>query len=940
MGTIRCPVLVGREDEFARADAALADARSGHGSVVAFVGEGGIGKTRIAKDLMTAARRRGLRVVAGRSTLESNGVPLRPWAEALMAGTRDVEWPAGNSKLAPYRAALGMLVPRWRGEAWSTPAEAAVVVGEAILRALEHLAGSDGLLVVLDDLHFADEQTMQSLGFVVDHIAEVPVLLCLGLRDEGNGVRIIAAVNRAGFAESRLARLTPPQVMEMVDRCSTGGNKLVDIESIAEDSEGLPLLVEDLLSVDAPGQRPRRFADVVRAHLQALPIEHRQVVQAAAVFGERIDWQLIADALSLDGGMASESLARAIGEGLFVPEGEHVRFRHALTRSVIAADLVPIKRAELALALANAVRRTPVGFEGDLLTADLLVEAGQAAVASDVLAAAGERAEAAGELADSAVARGRAFRLARDHNLPGSLQLGTSLVRVDLQIGRIADAVVLGNELLTRSDGTNREITLELHLLLAKACLDLAEWVDAEAHLITARGLADTEIVLAQLVLLEAECAFGADRPGQRAAVEHQAEKAIAMARRTDDDRLLCDAYLFAGRVARLRDLNDAAAALEQALEIAEKAKLSVHRLRVLDELGTVEMLRDARTDRLERAYNEALRVGAFGSAASAGLNLASAYAMTGRHSQCAQLASDVEASAVRLGLRNLEAASQLTLGIAAAFSGDRDKAEVHCARAEQLAPTDGDLRVGVWAIAHGIGALIDGDRMRARRAFATARSHSPERHARILDASLGPSMLLDAVAGVVSPTVLRAALAAEVRGARWSQLWLGTALAASLATVGEPAEAADELVTALGSADRYPLFGAIARRVIADTAVATGFTDPVDLLRDAEAAFTALGLPRSAEATRAMLRSLGHAAPRQRHSAPAIAEDLRRAGVTAREADVLAYLGERRTNREIAAQLYLSPKTVEKHVAALASKLGAANRVELADIARRRQPD
>jgi DNA-binding CsgD family transcriptional regulator len=242
-----------------------------------------------------------------------------------------------------------------------------------------------------------------------------------------------------------------------------------------------------------------------------------------------------------------------------------------------------------------------------------------------------------------------------------------------------------------------------------------------------------------------------------------------------------------------------------------------------------------------------------------------------------------------------------------------------------------------VWAIAHGIGALIDGDRARARRAFATANSHSPERHARILDASLGPSMLLDAVERVVSPDDVRTALAAEVRGARWSQLWLGTALAASLATVGATSEAAEELATALAAADRYPLFGAVARRIVADTAVATGFTDPVELLRDAESAFTTLGLSRPAEATRGLIRSLGHAAPRQRRSAPAIAEDLRRAGVTPREADVLAYLGDRLTNREIAAALYLSPKTVEKHVAALATKLGAANRMELADIARRR---
>jgi DNA-binding CsgD family transcriptional regulator len=162
-------------------------------------------------------------------------------------------------------------------------------------------------------------------------------------------------------------------------------------------------------------------------------------------------------------------------------------------------------------------------------------------------------------------------------------------------------------------------------------------------------------------------------------------------------------------------------------------------------------------------------------------------------------------------------------------------------------------------------------------------------------------------------------------------------ALAASLAHNGFTTNAQDALATALAAGDRYPLFGAITRRLVADTAIATGFTDPVVLLRDAESAFSKLALHRSAENVRGRLRSLGHKAPRVRSSEQPVADDLRRAGVTAREAEVLALLRERRTNREIAAQLYLSPKTVEKHVAALATKLGAATRVELGEIARRR---
>ncbi len=124
-------------------------------------------------------------------------------------------------------------------------------------------------------------------------------------------------------------------------------------------------------------------------------------------------------------------------------------------------------------------------------------------------------------------------------------------------------------------------------------------------------------------------------------------------------------------------------------------------------------------------------------------------------------------------------------------------------------------------------------------------------------------------------------------------------------------------------------------RRLVAEAAIDCRFADPVELLRDAESAFVDLGLSRPAETARGMLRSLGEAAPRQRGADSPLPDDLRRAGVTAREAEVLDMLADRHTNREIAARLFVSPKTVEKHVAALATKLGAANRIVLAEIAR-----
>ncbi len=874
-------------------------------------------------------------VIIGRATPEYSEVAYRPWSEALSAGTRQLAWPE-DAALAPYRRVLGLLVPQWRDSTWSTPAEAPVVLGEAVLRILAHLAAANGLLVVLDDMHWADGPTLQTLDYVFDHIAEVRVVVCVAVRDEGRGMRLLAASRRSGSAQLRLGRLTAKQVEEMVGNCDLTGLAGLSVGTISEVSAGLPLVVEDLLSLGRSGGSPQRFADIVRSRLASLSAEQRGAVRMAAALGEHLSWPVVAEAACMDDATAAEALRRAVDVDLLSVQAGEVRFRHALTAEVVANDVLPIERTEMTRSLADACMAVMApSLDRDVLASNLFVSAGAVSRAVHLLSDAATRAEALGAVGEAAAVCGRAYQLDAEFGLAGALQLGVRLVGLRLQAGDFAEARTLATGLLGRAEGVDGSATLSLLLMLARACVAQAEWTLAEQHLGAARVLPHGDQARAELALLEAECAFGSDRPGQRAAVEHLAAKAVELAKLAALPRMECDAYRFAGRAARLRDLGTAAEALERALLLAEEARLPIERLHVLDELGTVEMLRDARCDRLERAYREALRMGAFGASTSAGLNLSSAYAMTGRHRRCAELAVEIQPTAARLGLRPLEAACELMRGIAAAFDRDREAAEAHLARAEQLAPDDADLRAGAWAIGHGVGALVDDDRPRARRAFARARSLAPQRHARILDASIGPTMLLDAVEGKTTPAAIRSMAIADVAGARWSSLWLGAALAVALARVDETEPAAEELRAALDAGDRYPLFGALVRRLVAEAAIDCRFADPVELLRDAESAFVDLGLSRPAETARGMLRSLGEAAPRQRGADSPLPDDLRRAGVTAREAEVLDMLADRHTNREIAARLFVSPKTVEKHVAALATKLGAANRIVLAEIAR-----
>ena len=457
---------------------------------------------------------------------------------------------------------------------------------------------------------------------------------------------------------------------------------------------------------------------------------------------------------------------------------------------------------------------------------------------------------------------------------------------------------------------------------------------DARAQLGAVRrgGVADPATA-AELALVEAQVAIGDGRAGSRAGAEHLAAAAVGLATEADRPELACEALETLGSCARLRDLDAAAAAFRRALDSA--GRLPVHRLRILNELGTVEMLRDARSDRLEQARAEALRVGAVGLATGIGANLAALLAMTAQFDGVMEVAGEVERSARRLGLVPLQAAALLMHGFALAHQGRARDMERYLAAAEALAADDPDLRAGAWGIGRALNALLAEDRDGARRALARARLEAPDQHARILNPYEGPELLLRALAGEAGRGEIDAAAAGIVRAARWPELWFGAAQAVVCGADGDGAGASAAFDVALDAGSRYPVFSALVKRLVAEAAIRDHWGSPGVLLHSADATFTRLRLGRASAACRALLKAAGQPAPRRRAAEARLPASLIASGVTAREAEVLDLLGERLSNREIAQRLFLSPRTVEKHVAALLAKLGAADRGGLAQLAR-----
>ena len=165
--------MVGREQEFAHLVEMLDRAEIGAGGFAVLTGEAGIGKTRLVTEWAPEARRRGFVVLMGRA-IDSGG-SLRPVAQALMEAVRDralLEAPA----LRPFRAALGRVLPGIVAEEpIAATIDPTVVLGEGVLRLLRSVGGS-GTLLLLEDLHWADPDTVALLDSLGGALSSSPII--------------------------------------------------------------------------------------------------------------------------------------------------------------------------------------------------------------------------------------------------------------------------------------------------------------------------------------------------------------------------------------------------------------------------------------------------------------------------------------------------------------------------------------------------------------------------------------------------------------------------------------------------------------------------------------------------------------------------------------------------------------------------------------------
>ena len=371
--------FVGRERELAELGAGLEDAFAGRGRLFLLAGEPGIGKSRLADELMTRARARGATVLVGRCW-EAGGAPAYwPWVQALRPYLRETDREALRARLGEAGADVAAVLPEVRDLLPDLPPPTAVDSEGARFRLLESVASflrnaasATPLALFLDDLHAGDAPSLLLLRFVAGQLAGARILIVGSYRDTEVGPELawaLAELSREpavrrlalkGLSESDTSRLleltmghVPADELAAEVQSGTQGNPLFATEiGRLLASEGSRAAVPGKLPI------PEGVREAIGQRLQRQSERCRQVLALASVVGREFDPDLLGRVSGLEEDELFEALEEAATARLVggVPESSgRLRFSHILVRDALYEELSAPRRLRLHRAVAEAL---------------------------------------------------------------------------------------------------------------------------------------------------------------------------------------------------------------------------------------------------------------------------------------------------------------------------------------------------------------------------------------------------------------------------------------------------------------------------------------------------------------------------------------------------------------------------------------------------------
>jgi len=631
------------------------------------------------------------------------------------------------------------------------------------------------------------------------------------------------------------------------------------------------------------------------------------------------------------------------GEGSF-------RLRHALTGDAILSLLLAPERRALARRALRAIEDSYPTLPGEW--ADLAADLAQAAAdrdrAAHILVVTGRRALARAALTTAEAALERARGLGPDDEAVIT-EADEVLTEVLSLAGKSQQAVEAGERLLhaLRAQSASVGRQAEVHVRLARALLGSGRSGPAREQLDQARHLAvqlGEPALGARIDALAAHVALQEGRADEAAAL---ARAALAAAEQAGLIEVACEALEVIGRHARLSDLGVAEAVFERAHRLAEQHGLVMWRNRALQELAAIDVVTSRRLDRLGNARAIADEAGALAAVAVLDLQLATVHAFRFEATEglaAARRCAD-EARRFHLGglLLPMAQVRQTLLPMALvrqaqchALTGDANEMEVCIAQALTLAGGDPEVSAGAWGQCRAMLSLLRENRSRALRELDTAEAFLSDRPTALLWVFRGLRVLVATVEGRDLNTVVAGVDSPGLKKLAHHRALFGYAEAVRLGRDGGVEAAAESFSAARASMDEAGGgfgVGFLALRLVAEAALEDHWGDPASWLAEAEEFFTHTAQPRVVSACRSLLLAAGVTPPR-RGGESEVPATLGSLGVSMREFEVLALVAARLTNKEIAARLFLSRRTVEKHVQHLLTKTDLHSRTELSDLA------
>jgi DNA-binding CsgD family transcriptional regulator len=978
MESVLCQVLIGRSAELGALDEAVDLAGRGRGGSMFLTGDAGVGKSRLTKEAGARAAERGFLVLTGRATESAVPVPFRPITEALMGAARAGIVPDAPGT-ADYRAALGTLVPEWNRPGTADAEVSPVIIGEALLRILT-LAGRPGGLLILEDLHWADPETLAIVEYLADNIASTNALCLITLRDSEPSpcLDLMHSVTaRRAAARIDVGRLTRKAVAQMAAACLGTPDVPRAVGRLLADCDGLPFAVEEILAAAVAsgelvrGQAgwevddnvvtgvPASIIGSVRNRLAALGPEARNVIVSAAVLGRQFDWVLLPGVAEATPRAVLDALHHAHEVQLIEPvsaDGGTFRFRHSLTRSAIVSDLLPPDLARRAARGAAAIEQMHPDLPGGWceLVAELRATAGQPAEAAGLLLAAGRRAIASGALTSAIGALQDAQKLLVDATMADDMldiEIDEALAEAFALSGDYEQLGLLADDLLTRLAAAGADPRRQALLRIRAASTRPEDNSEAAAtHLAAASDIAAR--------LHDAELASRIDSVAARYSLvtgeldlaEKLATRALAAAAEAALEGWAAEVALESldvlGRRERTRNLAAARSAFERALQIAEERELGVWRIKAMHELATIDMLAHGATDGLREVRERAHQAGVLSTATIIDLQLANLWSLGTDLDVALTAARQCERGATQMSAHRIEVMAISLQALVSAIRGDVRAAEATAERAEAIMPGDPEVLLTTWGQVRVLAALFRDDVGRAARLSASARQYglaalsAPRRRSGFYSPAQAPlvargrswglAALLQAVCGGEPRAAIEQAEASG-SAVSWNRGCLAYAEAVLEGRAGHPGRATELAADAAEAfAPFAPWWNHLAQRLVAQDALADGWGQPVAWMREAAAGFDGTGHDRLASACRGILRKAGERVPRSGRGTAQVPPQMRRLGVTSREMDVYLLVAQGHSNSEIAARLFISPKTVETHVANLVAKTGQGGRREL----------